>query len=96
MYINNMLHCLDDSGNIPKEMPAEARKLSSFLTLIIDETTQPLSGKHSEGLRCFVKGCHGTISSHISHEGTIDWKCSVCENEGKISDWQGTKWDNRI
>jgi len=25
----------------------------------------------------------------------IHWYCPDCENEGVISGWQGTKWDNR-
>ncbi len=97
MYITNILHCLDDSGNIAKEMPAAARKLFSFMALIIDETTK--KGRNEDcsvDIRCFKKGCHGTIKGHISKEGSIDWKCSACDNGGEISDWQGTKWDNRL
>jgi hypothetical protein len=25
----------------------------------------------------------------------INWYCPECENEGVISGWQKTKWDNR-
>jgi hypothetical protein len=25
----------------------------------------------------------------------IHWYCPECENEGVISEWQKTKWDNR-
>lgn len=97
MYITNILHCLDNSGNIPKEMPAAARKLASFMALIIDETTRNhANGKPGEELRCFKKGCRGNINGQISPEGTIDWHCSACDNEGKISDWRGTKWDNSL
>jgi len=24
----------------------------------------------------------------------IHWYCPECENEGLISNWQGTRWDN--
>jgi hypothetical protein len=30
MYISQMPHFLDEKGNIPKEMPKEARELASF------------------------------------------------------------------
>ena len=97
MYITNILHFLDASGNIPAEMPAQARKLASFMALIIDETTRKRSNDgHSDTLRCFEKNCRGLIKSQVSEEGSIDWKCSVCDNQGKISDWKGTKWDNSL
>lgn len=40
MYISNMQHFLDDKGNIPKQMPKEARELASFFALVIDATTK--------------------------------------------------------
>ncbi|MGC1390887.1 MAG: hypothetical protein WA816_07600 [Bacteroidales bacterium] len=46
MYVSNMVHFLDEKGNIPKQMPKEA--------------------------------------------------CPECEYEGVISEWQKTKWDNRV
>lgn len=40
MYITNMTHFLDESGNIPKEMPKKGRELASFLALLIDDFTK--------------------------------------------------------
>lgn len=93
MYFSNMTHFLDESGNIPKEMPKEGRQMAAFLALAIDTTTQNqvLSGN----LRCFQKNCNGLILSHLSPDRkVIEWKCQDCGTEGRISDWQGTKWDN--
>lgn len=93
MYFSNMTHFLDDSGNIPKEMPKEGRQMASFLALVIDATTQkqPLT----DNLRCFISNCEGKVINRFSQSGEeIIWKCSKCGNEGRISDWQGTKWDN--
>jgi hypothetical protein len=36
MYISNMLHFLDDQGNIPKQMPKEARELAGFHALVVN------------------------------------------------------------
>ncbi len=49
------------------------------------------------GIRCFRKKCEGTITSGILPEenDAIHWNCTNCVNEGVISNWQGTKWDNR-
>ena len=96
MYISNMTHFLDDQGNIPKQMPKEARELASFLALVVDSTTKtsPITLTATE-IRCFNKSCHGTIHSALSRaKGEIRWHCPVCENEGVISHWQGTKWNN--
>lgn len=42
MNIPNMTHFLDDQGNIPKQMPKEARELANFLALIVDATTKKM------------------------------------------------------
>jgi hypothetical protein len=97
MYISNMTHFLDEQGNIAKQMPKEARELASFLALVVDTTTKssPRTLKSTD-IRCFEKGCLGIISSEIlSKNEEIHWKCSKCPNEGVISEWQKTKWDNR-
>jgi hypothetical protein len=96
MYISNITHFLDETGNVPKQMPKEARELASFLTLVIDTTTKSPSPKLTPTeIRCFEKGCHGLVWVGIEPSNEIHWKCSHCENEGLISEWQGTKWDNR-
>ena len=40
MYISNMTHFLNEKGNIPKEMPREAREMAGFLAMVVDITTQ--------------------------------------------------------
>jgi len=96
MYIANITHFLDDQGNIPKQMPKKARELANFLALIVDSTTKTMpSTLTSTDIRCFQKGCHGLVKSAIRpKEGEINWYCPECENEGVISHWQRTKWDN--
>lgn len=92
-----MLHFLDDQGNIPKQMPKEARELASFFALVIDTTTN-INPKRlaATQIRCFEKRCVGTIRVEVLPSNDIHWMCSRCENEGKISHWQGTRWDNSI
>ena len=96
MYITNMTHFLDETGNIPKQMPKVARELANFMALVVDETTnQSSSSLNNTTIRCFIKKCEGTISSEILKENNvIHWKCSKCKNEGTISDWQNTRWNN--
>lgn len=96
MYISNLTHFLDEKGNIPKIMPREAREMASFFALVVDFTTKTKpSTLTPTGIRCFRKGCHGMINSKIKPDKQdIHWYCPECENEGVISHWQKTKWDN--
>ena len=97
MYITNIQHLLDASVKMEEEMPKEARELIGFLTLIIDTTTKILPQTlTTTDVRCFQKGCSGFIKSALRPDtGEIHWYCPDCENEGVISEWQRTKWDNR-
>lgn len=91
-----MQHFLDETGNIPKQMPKEARELASFMALVVDTSTKnsPFTLTETD-IRCFEKGCQGTIRSEfLVNGGEIQWKCSKCDNEGKISHWQKTRWNN--
>ena len=96
MYITTITHFLDDSWNIPKQMPREARELASFFALVIDTTTKISSSTLTPTyIRCFESGCLGTIRSELVVNGSeIHWKCSKCQNEGRISHWQKTRWNN--
>lgn len=92
-----MTHFLDETGNIPKQMPNEARELASFFALVVDTTTKNSpSTLTPTDIRCFEKGCNGVIKTAFRHANEeIHWFCSDCETEGVISDWQKTRWDNR-
>lgn len=93
-----MTHFLDETGNIPIQMPKEARERASFLALVVDTTTKKMpTALTSTEIRCFEKRCEGTIKSELERKhDEIYWLCSKCENEGKINGWQGSKWDNRV
>lgn len=93
MYNSNMQHFIDIEGNIPKQMPKEARELASFLALVIDTTTKknPTTLTTTD-IRCFNKRCHGLVKSSmrlVTNE--IHWFCPNCREEGLISEWQKTK-----
>jgi hypothetical protein len=97
MYISNMQHFLDETGNIPKQMPKKARELANYFAFVIDATTKEKpSTLTSTDIRCFKKGCDGIINSALRlANAEIHWYCPKCENEGIIFGWQGSKWDNR-
>ena len=89
MYISNVTHSHNESEDVPKPIPKEARELSAFFSLVIDETIKTLpSTLTSTGIRCFRKRCTGIIASEVLLENNeIHWKCSKCRNEGTITGW---------
>ncbi|MFH1159985.1 MAG: hypothetical protein V1733_03440 [bacterium] len=97
MYISIMSHFIDDNGNIAKEMHKEGRELASFFALLVDTATKNYpSPVKSSGIRCRKKKCTGTIVIGMDTENeVIEWHCTTCNEGGKISGWQGSKWDNR-
>jgi hypothetical protein len=97
MYISNLQHFLNEQGNIPAEMPKEGREMAAFLALIVDAATTGYPNPEPRtGIRCINKECKGTLNVKVDTKtGFIFWKCGACGEEGRISDWQKTKWDNR-
>ncbi|MCY1719237.1 hypothetical protein OU798_02735 [Prolixibacteraceae bacterium Z1-6] len=94
MHLTNFQHFLDENGNIPTDIPKEARELANFLALLIDDAS---TGDYDAepSIRCIEKGCEGLIVAFITHDTEeIYWVCPICKTKGYITDWQGTKWDN--
>jgi diadenosine tetraphosphate (Ap4A) HIT family hydrolase len=89
LYKSNMQNTPDISENIPKKVPKQAREISAFFSLVIDETMEKLpSTLTSTGIRCFRKRCTGIISSEVNLDNNeIHWKCSKCVNSGTITGW---------
>jgi len=97
MYITNMLHFLDENGDIPKKMPKEARELAGFVAMVVDHTTtiDEDSDPNENKLTCMEKGCSGKITTQFLHPNNeIHWKCDSCDFEGVVSHWEGSRWDN--
>jgi hypothetical protein len=95
-YVTDITHYLDGTGEIA-EMPGPARKLASFLTLLIDAATQvvPIRG-YDTRIRCSSKACHGSIRTSLaSLDQEIVWSCPECGHNGTIRNWQGTKWNQQ-
>lgn len=97
-YITDLTHYLDDTGEVVQGIPAEARQLASFLVLIVDAVTSQFPRTEfgiETGIRCRSSGCQGMIDAALSHyEEPVRWQCLECRDNGTISNWQRTKWDN--
>ena len=93
-YVTDITHYLDKDGELAK-MPGEARKLASFLVLLIEATTQAIPARNYDTcIRCRTDTCEGSIRTSVTSKGDgIWWHCPRCGHNGVIRNWQGTKWD---
>ena len=94
-YVTNITHFLDEAGDLRTGMPDPARKLASFLVLVIDAVSQNIAADDEPtGIRCRKPHCTGTIRASLTlPEHQIAWHCPHCGHHGFITNWQGTKWD---
>jgi hypothetical protein len=98
-YVTDPWHFLDDTGNLPDDLPGPARKLSLFLSQIIEEcSAQPAGETIETSLKCRRrpgrKPCPGKILSWRNNENdSIKWMCTQCGTGGEIHNWRGCPWD---
>ena len=98
--ITNIRHFMD--GDKPaKGLSPEAKELFDFLTAIIEAASmaydQPIS-LSTAGCRKTINGrtCFGDLEVWVDFNSNhIGWECVECEDEGVITDWEGTPWDKR-
>jgi len=95
-FVTDITHYLDESGEL-MALPGPARKLASFLTLIIEAaTTFSSATEHDSGIRCRIRTCRGIIRTVVlPNDDEISWRCPGCGHTGVIRSWQNTKWNQR-
>lgn len=98
--ITNIQHFLEEDGKVP-DLPAEALELLNFLAAIIEAASiaydRPVT-LSSMPCRKVVGGdlCSGEIEVWVDADNNqIGWECLECGDDGIITDWEGTAWDNR-
>lgn len=95
-YVLDITHYLDARGDVAA-LPAPARKLASFLTLLIEAATGvPSAEARDARIRCRTNACTGSIWTSLpSNQDAISWHCPACGLHGVIRNWQATKWNQR-
>ena len=75
-YVTDITHYLDETGELA-QLPGPARRLASFLTLLIEAATGDASaGEHDSGIRCMAKACRGTVRTSLPPgQDEILWHC---------------------
>ena len=97
-YITDIRHFLNEEGKIPGVLPEPARELSSFLVLIVDAVTSSYPDPKwsiETGITCRTPRCTGEIIAALDAlEEPIRWYCMECGEDGIISGWRRSRWDN--
>lgn len=93
-YVTDITHYLDENGELML-LPGPARKLASFLTLLIEASTSAPSNQFQDScIRCRTKACTGTILTMLlPGQDEINWHCPECGHNGVIRNWKNTKWN---
>jgi hypothetical protein len=97
MLVSDLNHFLD----LPPDTPGPARKLAGHLSDIVRAATAGDAGTAWEtALPCrrrpARRNCPGRmIVFRTEAPAPIRWQCSVCDDEGVISNWQNSAFDLR-
>ncbi|MGH3300842.1 MAG: hypothetical protein ACRDOK_03985 [Streptosporangiaceae bacterium] len=97
MLVSDLNHFLD----LPPDTPGPARRLAGHLSNIVRAATAGDAGTAWESAlpcrrRPARRRCTGRmIVLRTDAEAPIRWQCSVCDDEGVVSNWEDSPFDLR-
>lgn len=98
MLVSDLNHFLD----LPDDVPAPACRLAQHFGNIVRAATagDRLGARWTSALPCRRRPAHRPCPGRITivrHQppAPIQWRCSVCADEGVISNWEGSPYDLR-
>ena len=101
-WVTDLSHFVDDTGNLPGDLPSPARRLAEHLTAIVAAATGGANdqGEATRRIKCRRRpkrrACSGVIEYRLWADERITWQCPSCGDNGVISNWQSTTWDRRL
>ena len=96
-WITDMSH-FDYPEEEADRVPREAVRIATYFASIVEGTAGGPRFGGSTAVRCRRRPgrlpCSGMIVSELHPGGhELRWRCPVCEDNGVISNWAGTRWD---
>ena len=97
MWVINIQHWLDETKTTAA-VPQLRLKVQK-LTEIITYATSVVAGMPTDSIpKCWRrpkrKPCKGILDIHIDENlDQIHWYCSICNDEGVVTGWDGLIWD---
>jgi hypothetical protein len=99
-WVVDMRHYVDeDTGDIPDQAPARIVNLVLFCGSIVAWVTDHLpEGDWHTNVSCRRSPgrtrCRGEITAELNRgSGYIEWRCTICGDNGVIHGWEHTLWD---
>ena len=90
-YVTDLNHFIDPEG----ELPTAASELLAYLTAIVSAVSQAIEAPITcTDVSCRLPQCSGDIEAWYNDNGTIEWACDVCDENGIISNWRGSEGDH--
>ncbi len=79
------------------KFPARTLKIWGYFGSIVAATLGKPPSQPSTGIRCRRRprhmSCDGVIESELIPPGNeLRWWCTVCADNGQITNWEGTRW----
>ena len=99
-WVTDLSHFVDETGNLPTNIPGPARRLAEYLASIVVAATSAADNQgQAQRVKCRRRpgreACPGVIEYRLWADERITWKCLSCGDNGVISNWQSTAWDRR-
>lgn len=97
MFVSDLRHYLD----MPEDVPGPALKMAEHLGFVVKAATAAKAGTSWEtALTCRRRPGNRPCPGHIvvfrpDLPARIDWRCSICGDEGIISGWESSYFDLR-
>lgn len=99
-WVTNIQHFLNEKGELG-DLPKPALNLANHIISIIEEATRNSENEPQEiNVRCRRrperKKCTGNIIAYINKDnpGQIIWFCPECDDNGVITGWGSTIYNN--
>ena len=100
IWVVDMRHYLDEeTDDIPDQAPPRIVNLALFFGSIVAWVTDHLpEGDWHTNVSCRRspgrKRCRGEITAELNRgSGYIEWRCTICGDNGMIHGWEHTLWD---
>lgn len=99
-WVTDLSHFVDETGNVPTNLPGAARRLAEHLAAIVAGATASANDAQTKRQiacrrRPGHRACPGVIRYRLWTDERITWECPSCGDNGVISNWQSTAWDRR-
>lgn len=100
-WVTDLSHFVDETGDLPPDLPGPARRLAEHMAAIVAAaTTAANQAEAVRPIRCRRRpghrACPGVIEHRLWPDESITWECPSCGDNGVISNWQSTAWDRRV